>query len=105
MRRDPRPYVAQAQVVPGGTLHPGIVTVVQRFRSNLGLYVHLHCLVTDGAFEESDDDEGPQFRGTNPLGARDQRAMLGWSRLGPRCDLALDRAPGGLRPVPRGATL
>ena len=25
---------------------------VQRFRSDLGLYVHLHCLVTDGAYEE-----------------------------------------------------
>jgi len=33
-------------------LHGGVVTVVQRFRSDLGLYVHLHLLVTDGAFEE-----------------------------------------------------
>jgi hypothetical protein len=33
------------------------VTVVQRFRSDLGLYVHLHCLVTDGAYEEQDDGE------------------------------------------------
>ncbi len=33
-------------------LHAGVFTVVQRFRSDLGLYVHLHCLVTDGAFEE-----------------------------------------------------
>jgi len=32
-------------------LHAGVVTVVQRFRSDLGLYVHLHCLVTDGVFE------------------------------------------------------
>ena len=31
-------------------------TVVQRFRSDLGLYVHLHCLVTDGAFEERGSD-------------------------------------------------
>ena len=30
---------------------------VQRFRSDLGLYVHLHCLVTDGAYEEQDDGE------------------------------------------------
>ena len=44
------------------TLHPGIVTVIQRFRSDLGLYVHLHRLVTDGAFEASNDDEAPQFR-------------------------------------------
>ncbi|MFY0535288.1 transposase zinc-binding domain-containing protein [Nannocystis pusilla] len=33
-------------------LSAGVFTVVQRFRSDLGLYVHLHCLVTDGAFEE-----------------------------------------------------
>jgi hypothetical protein len=33
-------------------LHVGVFMVVQRFRSDLGLYVHLHCLVTDGAFEE-----------------------------------------------------
>jgi len=31
------------------SLHAGVVTVVQRFRSDLGLYVHLHCLVTDGS--------------------------------------------------------
>ncbi|MBK7827360.1 transposase [Nannocystis sp.] len=34
-----------------------MVTVVQRFRSDLGLYVHLHCLVTDGAYEEQNDGE------------------------------------------------
>jgi hypothetical protein len=33
-------------------LHAGVFTVVQRFRADLGLYVHLHCLITDGAFEE-----------------------------------------------------
>lgn len=38
-------------------LHAGVFTVVQRFRSDLGLYVHLHCLVTDGAYEEQDDGE------------------------------------------------
>jgi hypothetical protein len=37
-------------------LHAGVVTVVQRFRSDLGLYVHLHCLVTDGAYEEQGND-------------------------------------------------
>ena len=39
------------------SLHAGVVTVVQRFRSDLGLYVHLHCLVTDGAYEEQGDGE------------------------------------------------
>ncbi len=38
------------------SLHAGVVTVVQRFRSDLGLYVHLHCLVTDGAYEEQGND-------------------------------------------------
>ena len=32
-------------------LHPGVLVVVQRFRSDLGLFVHLHALVTDGCFE------------------------------------------------------
>jgi hypothetical protein len=35
-----------------GPLSAGVFMMVQRFRSDLGLYVHLHCLVTDGAFEE-----------------------------------------------------
>ena len=38
-------------------LHAGVFTVVQRFRSDLGLYVHLHCLATDGAYEEQNDGE------------------------------------------------
>ena len=37
-------------------LHAGVFTAVQRFRSDLGLYVHLHTLVTDGAFEEAGAD-------------------------------------------------
>ena len=36
---------------------PGVFTAVQRFRSDLGLYVHLHCLITDGAYEEQNDGE------------------------------------------------
>ena len=39
------------------SLHAGVVTVVQRFRSDLGLYVHLHCLITDGAYEEQGGGE------------------------------------------------
>ncbi len=34
------------------SLHAGVFMVVQRFRSDLGLFVHLHGLITDGAFEE-----------------------------------------------------
>ena len=32
-------------------LHPGVMLVVQRFRNDLGLFVHIHALVTDGCFE------------------------------------------------------
>jgi hypothetical protein len=31
-------------------LHSGVLIVVQRFRADLGLYVHLHALVPDGCF-------------------------------------------------------
>ena len=34
------------------SLHAGVMVAVQRFRSDLGLYVHLHCLVADGVFED-----------------------------------------------------
>ncbi|MEN8162182.1 MAG: transposase, partial [Myxococcota bacterium] len=37
-------------------LHPGILLVVQRFRSDLGLYVHIHALVTDGCYARADAD-------------------------------------------------
>ena len=36
-------------------LHAGVFMVVQRFRGDLGLFVHLHALATDGAFEEAGD--------------------------------------------------
>jgi hypothetical protein len=35
---------------------PAVFTVVQRFRSDLGLYNPLHCLVTDGAYEEQGNE-------------------------------------------------
>ena len=48
MRRAVKERHGLAAVEP---LHAGVFTVVQRSRSELGLYVHLHCLATDGAFE------------------------------------------------------
>jgi hypothetical protein len=33
------------------TLHSGVLVVVQRFKSDLGLYVHIHALAMDGCFE------------------------------------------------------
>ena len=53
MRRSVKHEHGLASVAP---LHAGVVTVVQRFRSDLGLYCHLHCLVTDGALEERGED-------------------------------------------------
>ena len=53
MRRSVKQRHGLASVAP---LHAGVVAVVQRFRSDLGLFVHLHCLVTDGAFEECGAD-------------------------------------------------
>ena len=57
-------------------LHAGVFMVVQRFRGDLGLFVHLHALATDGAFEE---DGGAQ------------RFLPAWDvtlggRRGRRCD-------------------
>ncbi len=37
-------------------LHPGVLIVVQRFRNDLGLFVHLHALVTDGCFDGLADE-------------------------------------------------
>ena len=52
------------------TLHAGVVTVVQRFRSDLGLYVHLDCLVTDGAYEEQGGGEMRFLAATPPTPER-----------------------------------
>jgi hypothetical protein len=38
-----------------GDLHPGLITVVQRFRADAGLYVDLHLLVGDGAWRQTPD--------------------------------------------------
>jgi hypothetical protein len=37
------------------TLHSGVLVVVQRFRSDLGLYVHLHALAMDGQAPSAKD--------------------------------------------------
>jgi hypothetical protein len=49
--QDMRHRVKQQQHLASvAALHAGVFTAVQRFRSDLGLYVHLHCLITDGAY-------------------------------------------------------
>jgi len=39
-----------------------VFTAVQRFRSDLGLYVHLHCLLTDGTLPHLASPQGPATR-------------------------------------------
>jgi hypothetical protein len=38
-------------------LHSGVLIVVQRFRSNLGLYVHIHAIAMDGCFGTAGEDD------------------------------------------------
>lgn len=40
-------------------LHAGVLIVVQRFKNDLGLFTHLHALVTDGCFEHRSDHDAP----------------------------------------------
>ena len=49
LRREAKRQHGLASVTP---LHAGVMVAVQRFRSDLGLYVHLHCLATNGVFED-----------------------------------------------------
>jgi hypothetical protein len=56
-------------------LHPGLVTVVQRFRADAGLFVHLHTLATDGAFEALHGG-GVRFHPATQLTDDDLRAVL-----------------------------
>ena len=49
------------------SLHAGAVVVVQRFRSDLGLYVHLHCLLTDGVYQDLGPTSPPVFHPVAPV--------------------------------------
>ncbi len=44
------------RLTSSAALHPGVLIVVRRFRNDLGLFAHLHALVTDGCFEAADPD-------------------------------------------------
>ena len=57
------------------SLHPGIIIVVQRFRADCGLFVHLHALVSDGAWQQQPDGR-PVFRPAPPLTDLDLDAVL-----------------------------
>jgi hypothetical protein len=45
-----------------GDLHPGLVTVVRRFRADAGVYAHLDLLVADGAWWQTLADARPRAR-------------------------------------------
>ncbi len=73
-------------------LHPGLLIVVQRFRSDLGLFVHLHALVTDGCFEApAVADDAAVFMPVADLGEQDLLRTL--QRL--HADLAEHLEVGG----------
>jgi hypothetical protein len=42
---------------PAAVTKTGVLIVVQRFRNDLGLYVHLHALVMDGCFQAVGEGE------------------------------------------------
>jgi hypothetical protein len=44
------------RLTSSAALHPGVLIAVQRFRNDLGLFVHLHALVTDGCFDAAEPD-------------------------------------------------
>ena len=66
---------AQLGLARRADLHPGVVIVVQRFRSDLGLFVHLHCLFTDGCFIEA-GGEPPRFVRLQELNNEDLVGVL-----------------------------
>jgi hypothetical protein len=68
-----------ASVTP---LHAGVMVAVQRFRSDLGLYVHLHCLATDGVFE--DFGEADSAESTDSPESKAPR-RIGWPASSPAC--------------------
>ena len=92
MRRSVKQQHGLASVA---SLHAGVFTVVQRLRSDLGLHVHLHCLVTDGAYEEQGDGE-LRFLAAPPPTPERMTAVLAQVHEVVRAaddDLDLDRAP------------
>ena len=67
--------------------HPGMLVVVQRFRSDCGLYVHVHALCTDGGFE-AQEGGGLVFRPVTALTEQDLVRVLD--------DVAADLADWGV---------
>lgn len=49
----------QHRLATSRDLHPGVLIVVQRFKNDLGLFCHLHALVSDGCFDHRTDEDVP----------------------------------------------
>lgn len=65
--RDLRHRVKAEHRLPSvAVLHTGTVAVVQRFRFDLGLYLHVHALWTDGVFEDQ-GGSSPRWWSAPPL--------------------------------------
>ena len=59
-------------------LNTGALVVVQRFRNDLGLFTHLHCLVLDGCFDGAGQgDAPPRFLPLQGLSNEDLLGVLG----------------------------
>ena len=61
-------------------LHSGAFTVVQRFKFDLGLYVHAHMLWIDGAYEcnhRPDCVDAPEFLEADEWAEQDLKAIVG----------------------------
>ncbi len=96
MRRSVKQQHGLASVA---SLHAGVVTVVQRFRSDLGLYVHLHCLVTDGAYEEKNDGELRFLPAPPPTPERMTTVLSIPPTTSPACCMEPERRPGPILPA------
>ena len=77
LRRNVKAQHGLASVAP---LHAGAFTVVQRFRFDLGLYVHAHMLLSDGAYQSNDSITGeadPEFLAADAWAIDDLKRIIG----------------------------
>jgi hypothetical protein len=87
-------------------LHAGVFTVVQRFRSDLGLYVHLHSLVTAAALREAADSRSALLHAAPELrAARLAESIAGRLSGRPLREPEWRRLAGHVHPGRRGERL
>jgi hypothetical protein len=86
--QDIRHRVKQEHRLPSvATLHTGTFSVVQRFRFDLAIYLHLHAMWTDGAFDDQ-DSSFPRWRAAPTLTQHTLQAIVG--RIDADLDAILD---------------